>query len=263
MRKNWLLKLVFAVIIAFLVPNQSLADSRPKVSDIQNHWAEKEIEEFINRDFTAVSKGFREPGDFYLHIDEEGRFRPDTPLTRAEFILLFWHDRGVPLIDSNDFHDVKDHWVYQKSYLQRSVDSGLIVPDDYWGRRFDPDRLITRLEGVIINLRFIASAMGPPPTTEDYLTDTAAAIQRERLLRLLSETEEPRPFVDMDAIPSWAHPYVATASRIGLVKGRADGLFAWDQTLTRAEAVVLMTRSTAIGVEYYSRCREENGKMIC
>src|SRR5690606_39975959 len=83
------------------------------------------------------------------------------------------YERNLDYYPTRRSSDLKDHWVYQKSYLQRSVDSGLIVPDDYWGRRFDPDRLITRLEGVIINLRFIASAMGPPPTTEDYLTDTA------------------------------------------------------------------------------------------
>ncbi|HSQ89397.1 N-acetylmuramoyl-L-alanine amidase, partial [Romboutsia sp.] len=68
-------------------------------SDIQNHWAKVSIEDF-------ASKG-------YIGGYEDGTFRPDNPITRAEFVKIVNKVCGFTQIGSENFNDVNtSNWFY-------------------------------------------------------------------------------------------------------------------------------------------------------
>ena len=82
----------------------------------------------------------------------DGRFRPDEPVTRAEFATLAAHFDNLTFTDSNKFTDVADnHWAVK--YINSAAAKGWIVgyPDD----TFKPEAYITRAEVVALVNRII------------------------------------------------------------------------------------------------------------
>lgn len=76
-----------------------LAFAQP--SDIKGHWAEKQINDWVNKD---LAKGY--PG---------GTFKPDNSITRAEFITLVNRAFGFTEKAQVSFSDVSSKdWFYVK-----------------------------------------------------------------------------------------------------------------------------------------------------
>lgn len=82
----------------------------------------------------------------------DGTFRPDAPISRAEFAVLAarWAELGY--LDIPTFSDVqKGYWAY--GYISAAVDAGWVV--GYGDGTFRPDEYITRAEVVtLVNKMF-------------------------------------------------------------------------------------------------------------
>ncbi|THF76736.1 S-layer homology domain-containing protein [Cohnella fermenti] len=68
-------------------------------------------------------------------------------------------------------------------------------------------------------------------------------------------------FVDSDQIASWSAPAVAWLVEKQLLKGYPDGTFRPKQSLTRAEAVTVLTRALALS-QPALRCSRRRGHMV-
>ena len=148
----------------------------------------------------------------YVAGYEDGTFRPDGNITRAEaasiFARLLAGDDPVPGGLPAPFGDVvPGNWYYDiVNYLYRhgitaGRGDGLFAPED----------TITRAEFVTMCAQFAAYA---PVDTVNTFADVSAG--------------------------HWAYPYINYAVREGWVTGYADGTFRPDAPITRAEAVVVV-----------------------
>ncbi|WP_456277594.1 S-layer homology domain-containing protein [Bacillus sp. AK128] len=165
-------------------------------SDIQTHWAKNSIQELIE---LGIIKGY-----------EDGTFRPENEVTRAQFIAMTTRLLGI---DSNGqsqtFSDIPtDHWAY--SSIQGALEHGLLDKD----KKFYPNRSMTREDMAIV----ISKGLKLVPVDEDELN-----------------------FKDSYNIKK-APKLVAAAAQAGLIKGHLDGTFKPQGNLTRAQASVIFVR---------------------
>ncbi|MCL1906055.1 MAG: S-layer homology domain-containing protein, partial [Clostridiales bacterium] len=82
----------------------------------------------------------------------DGNFRPDIPVTRAEFATLAAHFDNITLTNTNNFTDVPaDHWAVK--YINSAAAKGWIIgnPDG----TFKPEANITRAEVVTLVNRML------------------------------------------------------------------------------------------------------------
>lgn len=187
--------------------------------DVDGHWAEAAIARLLD---AGVLAGY---GD--------GTFRPDTELSRAAFVKMLVASLGLELLPgrTGGFADVAGHWVAEGGYLGAAVAAGIVRPEDYPERRFQPDQPILREEIAVLLVRALgreAEALATPLT----LIDGAAQISG-------------RWFADAG---TWQRPrHVAEAVRAGLIVGypELDGRYTFRpaRTATRAEAAVLLVRA--------------------
>lgn len=160
-----------------------------------------------------------EPVDTVTHMPyllgyEDGTFRPEGNITRAEaaaiFARLLAGGADIPAAAGSAFVDVDpDAWYYDSvNYLQQY---GIIVGQDE--THFAPDAPITRAEFVTICTRFDAYV------AVDTVND----------------------FTDVEA-KHWAYAYINYAVHEKWIEGYEDGTFRPDAPITRAEAVSVVNR---------------------
>jgi len=149
---------------------------------------------------------------------EDGTFRPERAVTRAEFAKMYTLAVGIDPRpgDPLPFSDTTGHWANTMGFLAAAVADGAIVgfPDG----TFRPDDLVTRAQGVkIVTAELVdtgSRAMGPVPA------DVTADL--------------------------WYYAYVAVGIDAGLMGARAhypvfaEAAFAGDTPMTRAEAALLL-----------------------
>lgn len=184
------------------------------IFDIEGHWAYDQVRQLLE---AGIVGGY---GD--------GTYRPNENLSRAAFAKMLVMAPAIPLRlgDAGGFADTAGHWVSGQGY----VGAGILVPEEYPNRRFEPDRAITREEIAVM----VTRALGldaQAATRTVTVVDGAAIIDGRR-------------FVDVD---QWTRPgYIAVAVERGVITGYAvgDG-FAYRPTrlATRAEAAVMVVRS--------------------
>ena len=197
------------------------------LSDLEGHWAQKEVE-------AAVASGWV---DGY----PDGSFKPEKSITRAEFTkmlldaihltpdseLVAWmkvHAKmediwGNPTEYTPKLYDMSGHWLTSQGWLDAALYSGMVVPDDYNGKNFRPEKAIARYE---------------------------IALMTDRALGLVYPANQPvegeLPFTDKEEILDWMKGYVNESVKAGVLKGYPDGSFQPNKTSTRAEAVVMIQR---------------------
>jgi len=197
------------------------------LSDLEGHWAQKEVE-------AAVASGWV---DGY----PDGSFKPEKSITRAEFTkmlldaihltpdseLVAWmkvHATmediwGNPTEYAPKLYDMSGHWLTSQGWLDAALYSGMVVPDDYNGKNFRPEKAIARYE---------------------------IALMTDRALGLVYPASQPvegeLPFTDKEEILDWMKGYVNESVKAGVLKGYPDGSFQPNKTSTRAEAVVMIQR---------------------
>lgn len=159
----------------------------------------------------------------YMVGYEDGTFRPDNNMTRAEVATMFARLMKEKMVEGQDypatFNDVDENAWYADyiGYMQRY---GVI--NGYEDGTFRPDNTITRAEFVTIASRMVEIA-----------------------------DEIDAAFGDVDA-EHWAYDYIAFSSENGWVGGYEDGTFRPDNKITRAEVVTIVNRmlSRAADKEY-------------
>ena len=168
-------------------------------SDIGGHWAQGTIIQW-------TSKG-------YISGYEDGTFKPDNSITRAEFVRLVNQSMGYTKTGNVYFSDVSSsYWGYND--IQKGVAAGYVRGDG--NGKFRPNDPVSRQEAAVM----ISQICG---LGQDY---SAAA-----------------KYTDYRYIPSWAAGYVGAVSKAGIMSGYPDGDFKGDRYLSRAEAVIALDKA--------------------
>lgn len=146
---------------------------------------------------------------------EDGTFRPENPITRAEFTKLIVGvadhlaiELGVVSSDAS-FEDVAlDAWY--AGYVAKAAKSGLVMGSE---GKFSPDNKITRQDASVILYRLV--------TKVKTLTGD-------------------KTFTDDGAIADYAKEAVSGLATANIISGMTDGTFAPASDLTRAQAAKLL-----------------------
>lgn len=172
-------------------------------SDIRGHWAYDAIVQMYE---AGIVGGY-----------PDGLFRPDNPVTRAEYIAMMRRIAGEIRQGNTGFADITGHWAHTE--IVSAEEHGWLVADEYPARQLRPNDPMHRQEMA----RLVARAAG----LENHVQSSTA-----------TETT----FTDNHAIGRDFRPYVAALADRGLIGGYPDGTFGPTRTLTRAEAVVMLVR---------------------
>lgn len=171
-------------------------------ADISGHWAESEIQALYDR---KLARGY-----------PDGSYRPDRPVTRAEFVALLVRSLGLEGQYSAAFEDIKKHWAGDA--IRIALAHGII--DGYSSRAFGPDDPITR---------------------EQMAVMLANATQLVSLSSGVSGTNV-ASFNDQGSISAWAKQHVSNVVENELMNGYPGGRFLPRGLATRAEVAAVIHR---------------------
>ena len=167
-------------------------------SDLNGHWAKPVIMQWV-----AFGLGSGYP---------DGTFKPDKPVTRAEFAIMANKTFGITSGGEATFTDCDaSKWYYND--LAAAFNRGYIT--GYKDGTVKPTTPITRQE---------------------------AALMLAKLLHLQSSTAA--QFTDSAQLPVWAAGSAAAIANAGVMKGYPDGSFRGSQVISRAEAVVALMKAS-------------------
>ena len=148
----------------------------------------------------------------------DGTFRPDTPVTRAQFVLMLWRMCGKPAAaKAASFADASADW-YQDA-LSWAVENGYV--NGLSDTRFGPDAPITRQQAMAILFRL----NGGQSSTELTLTG------------IYEQT-----FADSTTIASWAKDATWWAVYHELVSGVGGSRIAPEANASRAQIAAILLR---------------------
>ncbi|MGI6534665.1 MAG: S-layer homology domain-containing protein [Peptococcia bacterium] len=204
--------------------------------DTAGHWAENGIKAWAARELVG---GY-----------PDGTFRPDSPITRAEFLTLVNRAFGYTAagqgaggmntaVDSSG-----SFWGAYKDIAVTDWYAGEIAKAaavGYLGGYPDgtvkPQNPITRQEAAALFAKILPPANFGKDKNKDSNNDTVDS---------LSDTKV--KFVDQAQIPAWSQAAIAAAVSGGYMNGYPDGTFQPAKPITRAEAVASLER--AVGTLY-------------
>ncbi|WP_342571392.1 S-layer homology domain-containing protein [Paenibacillus sp. FSL R5-0749] len=188
--------LLTSAVPAFGATNSNLpGETTSTLKDISGHWGQQAIVEW--NDY-GIIKGYN------------GNFRPNAPVSRAEFSKMI--DSIMKYIEqgSNNFSDLNaEQWYYDA--MVKLNKAGVLNGID--GKAL-PNQTITRQEAAVLMV---------------------AAFQTK-------DSQNPVTFNDSDKIAEWAKDSVQKLVSVSVISGRPDGSFNPQESLTRAEAVTLFDR---------------------
>lgn len=168
-------------------------------SDTNGHWGGNSVAKAVK---LRIVDGY-----------EDGTFRPDAPVTRAEFAAMITRAFGLASSPaSSGFKDTGSNWAV--GYIGALAEKGIVT--GYADGSFKPSATISRAEMVTI----IARVMN--------LSALSTGVQAS--------------FTDVSG-SHWAAKAIEQASSAKLVQGISASSFAPDSKATRAEAVTLMIRT--------------------
>ena len=115
-------------------------DKRAELETTANPFPDCDKESWSNIAIATMANGG------YVTGDDEGNFRPQSPITRAEFATMA--TRFAVLTDKGDisFTDIAGHW--SEDYILRAATAGWI--NGYEDGTFKPDQYITRAEAMTL-----------------------------------------------------------------------------------------------------------------
>ncbi|MFA9422047.1 MAG: S-layer homology domain-containing protein [Sedimentibacter sp.] len=176
---------------------KTASENNGEFSDIDGHWAKNWITQAVELGFVS---GY-----------EDGTFKPDRTITRAEFSKLLNNAMHIENTVSLNFSDVnKNDWFYNE--VQKSVASGFF--SGYEDNTFRPNNPIKREE--------VAKVVSSAITTGDADGEGATLL------------------IDYTSIQDWAKPSVNTVYNKGYILGYPTGNYMPSKALTRAEAVKII-----------------------
>ncbi|QWU17030.1 Fibronectin type III domain-containing protein [Paenibacillus sophorae] len=206
MKKTAVLLIMF-LIAAILAPAspQAKAASPALFSDISpKHWAQKEISRLQEQQLIG---GYN-----------DGTFRPDKPITRAEAVKLIVQASHIE-VDANADSDSQQappdvpssYWAYP--YIEAAKENNLIT--GYMDGSFHPGDTLTRADSAVLIARaFKLDSQG---------TDTASRVA--------------------DIGNHWAAPFISKLIANGIAVGDENGRFQPSKKVTRIEFTALLARA--------------------
>jgi len=147
-------------------------------------------------------------------------FRPDHPITRAEFVALVNRAFGYTEMTTGvTFYDVAETDWYAAEFA-KAAHLGYI--GGYADGTTRPQNLITRQEVAAVLTRIL-----PPAEVE----------------KVNAENNTDGNFTDQAQIPEWSKAAIAAVVKVGHMSGYPDGTFQPDKAITRAEAIAVLNRA--------------------
>ena len=156
----------------------------------------------------------------YIFGYDDGTFRPDNNMSRAEaaaiFARLISEKKGENISGKANFKDIstKDWFAKEVGYLAKY---GIIK--GYSDNTFKPNESVTRAEFVAMTVRFNA------------------------LFNDVKKGSYTVKYTDVEK-GYWAYSDIAYAKNVGWLNGYADGSFKGDNAITRAEVVTVVNKAT-------------------
>lgn len=148
----------------------------------------------------------------------DGTFRPDTPVPRAQFVLMLWRMCGKPAAaKAASFADASADW-YQDA-LSWAVENGYV--NGLSDTRFGPDAPITRQQATAILFRLNGGQSGTELTLTGIYEQT---------------------FADSTTIASWAKDATWWAVYHELVSGVGGSRIAPEANASRAQIAAILLR---------------------
>lgn len=148
----------------------------------------------------------------------DGTFRPDTPVTRAQFVLMLWRMCGKPAAaKAASFADASADW-YQDA-LSWAVEKGYV--NGLSDTRFGPDAPITRQQAMAILFRLNGGQSGTELTLTGIYEQT---------------------FADSTTIAAWAKDATWWAVYHELVSGVGGSRIAPEANASRAQIAAILLR---------------------
>lgn len=165
--------------------------------DLINHWAVNQVKVLVAKKAVA---GY-----------PDGSFRPDAPITRAEFLSVLVKAQGLKGAKALPFKDMQGHWA--KAALETAYAQG--VATGFSGGLFRPDDVITREQ---------------------------MAVMVHRTLRYIPEISAVGA-TDHQRISPWAADAVKRMLAFKVMAGYPDGAFRPQGIATRAEAAAVILKT--------------------
>lgn len=193
-----IIRCLLVICFAAAMLNTGTAQAEGAVfTDTDGHWAVSSIEKLA--------------AGGYIGGYPDNSFRPDTSISRAEFIVILINCLGIDPADStaDSFTGTSAPWA--NAHINEAVKRGIIVPGDYPGA-FAPNDPILRDEAAA----FLVRALGMFPQESFVSFSDNADIEK-----------------------SIYKGYIKTAVTEGLMSGFDDGQFRPSGFTTRAQASVL------------------------
>ncbi|MBQ7574810.1 MAG: S-layer homology domain-containing protein [Clostridia bacterium] len=165
-------------------------------SDIDTHWAK---DSFLHLADMNIINGY-----------DDGTFRPDAKITRAEFFKIINTTANVSRNEGSAFSDVA-----VKAWYKNVIDKAFTAKyaSGYDDGTFKPEANITRCEAAVA----ICKAFG-------------------------GDIDGEMSFTDNDKIPAWAKDYINILTSAGIITGYKDGSFGPSAYITRAETATIFDR---------------------
>lgn len=183
-------------LACWLMPAAPITADAATFNDTANHWAQVYIDKAVEKN---IVKGY---GD--------GSFRPESPVTRAEFITMLNNAFGLTYTENSVFADVpRDIWYYDG--VCKAVSAGYI--SGYADGRFCPDNYVTRQEAAVMFARIVPS--------RGFNKDLSN-------------------FNDGGSVPEWARDSVSRIVAKGYLGTYGDNCIHMGDSLTRAQAVKII-----------------------
>ncbi len=169
-----------------------------------NSWAKPFIDTLSSRNFIT---GY-----------ENNTFRPENPVTRAEFAAIIDEAFKTDLTNSNrTFADVPNNFWAQKQ-IKNAVDKKFMK--GYDANTFKPDQRIPRVQVIAALVSGLDKTLRTPPGSPDKVLNI---------------------YKDADQIPGWAREQVAIATVNGLIVNYPDrNLFKPNAEATREEVTAMI-----------------------
>ncbi|WP_341280097.1 S-layer homology domain-containing protein [Paenibacillus sp. FSL H8-0537] len=178
---------------------QPSAPNTSTFTDVNEHWASEAIQEMTA---SGIVSGY-----------PDGSFRPNAPVTRAEFVVMIMKAAGTNTGNSGgaaSFTDGTAISTWAKSAVEEAVSKGIV--SGYADGSFRPKERITRAELVTM----VARAFN------------IAVVQGDS------------SFTDSASIPNWASGAAEALKQKGVLQGRKDGQFDGQAEASRAEAITIL-----------------------
>lgn len=153
-----------------------------------------------------------------LVVDSSGQYYLETQVDHLSKFAIFAVSLAGDIESYHPFDDAVGHW--SESYIEELYNIGVVSGQAE--RVYGPEDLVTRSE----------------------FTKIVLGLHKNVISSANTET----PFYDVDE-SDWSAPYIAFAYNSGLINGYEDGSFRPNATITRAEALSILFKSSEMNLE--------------